>query len=123
MGSCRRLAAMRALVSALASHPIEREATAIVHAMGDLGSAWAWKTPSVAEHRDEEAAVRGEAAAALVNAFVGYERDVSMAASNALMKVDDPSTTKLVAEAKTTHPGRATALDGLSRRFARNPTR
>ncbi|MBI5533297.1 MAG: hypothetical protein HY898_11310 [Deltaproteobacteria bacterium] len=124
MGDCRRSAVATALGDMLAAHPDEPTARVIVRSLGSVGSAWAWKTPDVATHADEQAAVRATAARALVSAFSGYEGDVRTAASNALMMVDDPSTPSLIATARQgASAPLAAELDRLAERFARNPTR
>lgn len=123
MGSCRRLVAARALAEALEDIADEPTAKRVIKALGDVGNAWAWRTPAV-KHRDEEAAVRRTAAEALVAAFVRYQGEARQAASNALMVVDAPITAKLIDEAKQSADQELrVALDGLAARFARNPTR
>ncbi|GAC1351406.1 MAG: hypothetical protein NVSMB1_04140 [Polyangiales bacterium] len=122
MGSCRRTSVAHALEKALAAHPAAPEAVTIVHSLGDIGSSWAWKTPSI-DHKEEEASIRAVAASALISAFVSYEGEVRTAASNALMIVDDASTPSLIAAAKTKNPQLAPELETLARRFAANPVR
>ncbi len=124
MGACRRESIARELARVLDTHPSEEIARVAVKALGDVGSAWAWKTPSVATHASEEAASRALSAEAIVRAFVAYPGELRQACSNALMIVDAPSTPSAIAAAKT---GAASdtiaALDALAARFARNPTR
>ncbi len=123
MGGCRRAACAEALAAAIGAHPGDDVAKAIVRALGDAGSARAWKTPIVAKS-GEEAKTRAEAAEALVGAFVAYDGQVRRTASNALMVVDHPSTPALIqAKKKGASPEVAAALDELAKRFARNPTR
>ena len=124
LGSCRRLSVAKELARVLKPHPANDIAKAAVKSLGDIGSAWAWKTPAVAQHSAEESAIRAEAARALVQAFVAYDAEVRQAASNALMVVDDSSTPALIDAAKVdASPETTAALDALAARFARNPTR
>lgn len=124
MGHGRRTVVAQELARLLGSRPSEEIARAAIGSLGDVGSAWAWKTPSVAEHDDEQSAVRAEAARALVSAFVAYRGELRQACSNALMMVDDASTPSLIAAAKTgASEETVRELDALAARFARNPTR
>lgn len=123
MGSCRR----SVVASELAAHALEpgevRERIAVLRALGEVGNAWAWKTPGVTA-RTEEAEVRATAARALVRAFTTESGEVRQAASDALMVVDAPQTPALLAEARSAASGeQLAALDGLARRFEKNPTR
>jgi hypothetical protein len=123
MGSCRRLPVAQALAAELASHPAETTALSVVKSLGDVGNAWAWKTPGVTA-RAEEPAVRETAARALVAAFTSYADPVRQAASNALMVVDAPTTPALIQRAQQ-HASTAVAeaLTTLAARYERNPTR
>lgn len=124
MGACRRESVARELARVLLTHPSDDIARVAVKSLGDVGSAWAWKTPSVATHASEEAATRALSASALVRAFVAYPGELRQACSNALMMVDDPSTPSLIAAAKAgAASDTVAALDTLAARFARNPTR
>jgi hypothetical protein len=123
MGECRRQSIALALSEAAMATPDAATAKVITHSLGDVGSAWAWKTSIVAAS-GEEAPVRAIAAKALVGVFVAHDGDVRKTASNALMVVDDPSTPALIAAAKKgASPELAAALDALAQRFAKNPTR
>lgn len=123
MGHCRRLVIAAELAEVMAHRPDPRTAEHLVRSLGDLGSAWAWQTPSLASNR-EGPAVRAVAAQALVNAFVNYDDRVRKTAIDALLVVDDPSTPRLVAAARADAPNDLLpALDELERRFARNPIR
>jgi len=124
LGHCRRLGAAQELARVLRQHPADDMAKAAAKSLGDVGSAWAWKTPDVARYASEEKAIRALAARALVDAFVAYDDEVRQAASNALMVVDDASTPALIEAAKAqASPETVAALDALAARFARNPTR
>jgi hypothetical protein len=123
MGSCRRLSVAQALASELAGHPAAGTAEYVVKSLGDVGNAWAWKTPG-ASAKGEEGAVRQTAARALVAAFISYGGPVRQAASNALLVVDDPSTPALIRTAQQgASPDVSASLATLATRFERNPTR
>lgn len=124
MGHCRRMVVAQELARVLGTGPSEEIARVAIGSLGDVGSAWAWKTPSVAAHSAEESATRAEAAKALVSAFVAYRGELRQASSNALMMVDEASTPSLIAAARAGAPEEtARALDALAARFARNPIR
>lgn len=121
MGDCRRKAGAEILAARLHAHPDEATARVLARSLGGAGNAWAWKTLPA---RGEESAVRALAARALVGAFVAYDGEVREAAAKALLVVDDPSTTSLIASARAgASPDRAAALDALAARFAANPAR
>ncbi|MBK9258839.1 MAG: HEAT repeat domain-containing protein [Polyangiaceae bacterium] len=123
MGECRRKAVAVALADVAIATPDAATAKIIAHSLGDVGSAWAWKTSIIASS-GEEAPVRAIAAKALVAVFVAHDGDARKTASNALMVVDDPSTPALIDAAKKgASRDLAAALDALAARFARNPTR
>jgi hypothetical protein len=123
IGHCRRTLVARALAELLASRPAPETARVAADALGDLGSAWAWKTPALAPS-PEQAEVRATAARALVDVVASYPDPVRAAASDALMVVDDPCTAGLLEQARrTARPELATEIDRLALRFARNPTR
>jgi HEAT repeat protein len=123
MGSCRRLSVAQALAGELASRPAEGTALSVVKSLGEVGNAWAWKTPGITA-KNAARAVRETAARALIAAFVSYGDPVRQAASNALMVVDDPSTPALIQRAQAgPSPLVSEALAGLAVRFQRNPTR
>lgn len=122
-GHCRRRAMATALSGVVARRASPAMVKAAVRALGDAGSAWAWNTRRVPVAA-EEADVRAISAAALLDAFVGFDGEVRQAASNALMVVDDPGTPARIAAAKVAaSTDTVAALDKLAARFARNPTR
>lgn len=121
MGDCRRTKIASALAAALASKPEENTAKLLIKSLGDVGSAWAWKTPVIAVS-GEEVAVRKTAAKALIDAFVSYDSDLRTHIGNAILVVDDPSTTTLIESAKQgASPSLLSALDRLSVRVANSP--
>jgi HEAT repeat protein len=123
MGECRRQSIALALSAAAIATKDAATAKVIAHSLGDVGSAWAWKTSIVAAS-GEESPVRAIAAKALLGVFVAHDDDVRKTASNALMVVDDPSTPALIEAArKGASPELTAALDTLAQRFVKNPTR
>ncbi|WP_164015667.1 hypothetical protein [Pyxidicoccus trucidator] len=123
LGECRRLVVARALADALEARPAPEEARRLARALGDAGSAWAWKTSSVSA-RSEEGAVRRVAAEALVRAYLHYTGDVRQALSNAVLRVDAPETPSLIdaVRLQVEEPRRA-ELEALAERLRRNPLR
>jgi HEAT repeat protein len=121
MGDCRHLRVTEALATRLRTTNDAATARAAARSLGRAGNAWAWKT--VAD-RSEENPIRTTSAKALLDSFVRRSGEERTAASNALMVVDAPETPALIAEAKRgASPDLAKALDALSARFARNPSR
>ena len=121
MGDCQREAIAKVLADRLSARPDEATARVIAKSLGGTGNAWAWKTMAT---RTEESATRAAAARALVSAYAHYTGEARQAASNAVMVVDAPETTALIAAAK--HGASAdtvVALDALAARFANNPSR
>lgn len=123
MGECRRLSAAKALAAAIGARPDPGAALHVVRSLGDVGSAWAWRTPIIAQS-GEEVATRAEAARALVSAFAAYDGEVRRKAATAILVVDDPSTPALIQAARRgAAPDLAAALDALAQRFANSPLR
>lgn len=120
MGECRRAKVAQALSQIIAARPDEESAKLVIRSLGNVGSAWAWKTPAVAVS-GEEAIVRATAAKALVGAFVAYEGALRHGAGDAILVVDDPSTPALITAAKKAHPALADDLDKLAQRYAKSP--
>lgn len=121
MGECRRIKAAEALSLAIGARPSGETARLVIRSLGNVGSAWAWKTPAVARS-GEESAVRSLAAKALVGAFVAYEGETRKGALMAILVVDDPSTPALIAAAKKgASPAVAAELDRLAAKFAKSP--
>ncbi len=123
MGECRRLAAAKALAALLAKHPGEDVATALVKALGELATAWAWQTPRLAALKEGDA-VRALGAAALVEAYARHGGAVREAAVKAVLLVDAPQTPALIERAKAgASAGTQEALSSLAARFAASPFR
>lgn len=124
MGTCRRLTVATALVKHADAVVDEEQAKQLAKALGEVGNSWAWKTPAIAKAQTEEGAVRQLAAEALVRLFVRFEGLARQAASNALMVVDAPNTSALIAAAsrEASEPTQQ-ALTSLEQRYSRNPTK
>jgi RNase P/RNase MRP subunit POP5 len=121
MGECRRTKVAEALAAAIGARPDDATAKLLLRSLGNVGSAWAWKTPVIAAS-GEEAAVRSAAAKALVGAFVAYEGEARSDATSAILVVDEASTPALIAAAKQkASPEARAALDALAARFAKSP--
>lgn len=121
MGNCRRTKVATALSAVLSSKPEEAVAKLLIKSLGDVGSAWAWKTPVIAVS-GEEAAVRKAAAKALMSAFVAYEGELRKDISNAILVVDDSSTATLIELAKQgASPALLSDLNQLAVRLANSP--
>lgn len=124
MGSCRRLVVAQALSALADGAKDEEHARIIAKQLGEVGNSWAWKTPAMKLAAAEEGAVRQVAAEALLRIFVRFEGLARQAASNALMVVDAPTTSSLIAASSREATGDTkTALAKLADRFERNPTR
>lgn len=124
MGECRRTTIALALSKAISEKPDEARAKAIVTSLGRVGNAWAWRTPAVRVHANEERETRQTAARALMFAFTRYTGSLRQAASNALLVVNDPSTPALVKSARANaSPELLRALEVFARRFDENPIR
>lgn len=135
IGECRTTTVAQALARRVAGADAAT-ARILARSLGRVGNAWAWRTAKVSgpAHKGDtldpsaEAAVRETAARALVTLFVAHDGEARDAASNALMVVDAPGTASLVGEAKAkarakADPALEAALDALSARLAKNPTR
>ncbi|MBS2013813.1 MAG: hypothetical protein JST00_13065 [Deltaproteobacteria bacterium] len=121
VGASRRTDAVSLLAKKADAKPDEATARAIAKALGVAGNAWAWKTFS---DRSSEAAVRESAARTLVRLYTAYAGEARAAAAKALLVVDDAHTAAFVAEArKAANADTQRALDELSAKLAKNPTR
>jgi len=122
IGECRRVVAAEALEKLVGSGD-DAEERAVIKSLGTIGSSWAWATPEVAKS-GEGTKVRAIAARALMKAFVGSNGYTREKAKRALMMVDDPSTSGLIARAKKgARAELAAALDELALAMAQNPAR
>ncbi|MBI5531258.1 MAG: hypothetical protein HY898_00985 [Deltaproteobacteria bacterium] len=121
MGNCRRTVVADRLAEAMAAASDDATARALARALGDVGSAWAWKSAGMG-HLDEEQAVRGAAARALVAALPLHGPDARLKITAAVLVVDHPSTLALIdAEKAGASPDGKAALDELARRFSNSP--
>jgi hypothetical protein len=122
MGHCRREIVAEHLADALASTQDHRNAKILARSLGDVGSAWAWETPSV-QKSGEEDATRANAAEALVRGFVAFDdAELRERFTQAILVVDWQATPSLIASARrgASQELRA-ALAELERRFADSP--
>jgi hypothetical protein len=122
IGECRRVVTAEALEKLVGAGD-ESEERAVIKSLGTIGSSWAWETPEVAKS-GEGTKVRGIAARALMKAFVGSRGETREKAKRALMVVNDPSTSQLIARAKKgARAELAAALDELALAMAQNPAK
>lgn len=123
VGECRRAVVAHALADALPKQTKPARERLMIHALSDVGNAWAWQTPTLRKST-ERAEVQRTAAAALVDEFVRVTGDMRLDAEEAIFVVDDPATPWLIQQAEgTASPAQAAALSDLARRFRHNPTR
>jgi hypothetical protein len=121
MGSCRRVAAARALEAVVAQNPSSMSAKQLARALSAMGSAWALATPNAAPAL-EAPQIRDTTARAALAMFVS-NAEARTDASNALVVIAAPDTPRWIADAKrAASPELATALDALAARLAHNPT-
>jgi hypothetical protein len=124
MGHCRRAEVARRLADELASKPRTQVALAVTRSLGDVGSAWAWRTPAVAAHVQEELTARSIAARALLDAYLAYDDEVRDLAAKAILVVAHPHTAELISTASEgASPGDLELLTSLSERYTRSPIR
>lgn len=121
MGHCRRSLAATELAAMLLAQPNEQMAKVIAHSLGDIGSAWAWKTPIV-RASGEENAVRTAAAKALVASYLRYDGEVRSTIGKAVLMVDHADTLSLIdAQKRSVRPDQQVILDELAARFKKSP--
>ncbi len=121
MGSCRRLVVAQALGAAIDVTTDVRERVELARTLGDVGNSWAWQTPGVTA-RHEEGQVRAEAATALLKAYLAWDGDAQNSAAKAVLVVDSPQTSTLIAGKLAHAQGKdAAALKSLADRVANNP--
>lgn len=126
LGVARRTAAVKLLAAELAALPKADEAKALAKALGDAGSAWAWRALKRTGQgvASEEGAARKAAARALVQAYAPYGGEARKVIQQAVLVVDLDETPQLVAEAKKGAAKDAqAALDELAAKFAATPLR
>ena len=123
LGHCRRQTAATFLARQLAGRPSEAEVLVLARALGNVGSAWAWRTPVIAAS-GQESVVRRTAVQALVKAYATQSSAARKTIAKAVLVVDHADTLALIrAERQTAPPASRPALDELRRRFARSPLR
>lgn len=101
MGHCRRAVVAERLATMLGGASDADTVSGLARALGDVGSAWAWKTPTVQQAAPgEEAKTRLAAAKALVDAYATAPTAARGMLMKAVLVVDHPQTGALVASAK-----------------------
>jgi hypothetical protein len=125
LGHARRPEAAALLSAELAKLPSGPRALTIVHALGDVGSAWAWRAIERAPRgADPKAAsaTRLAATEALVRAFVPYGGEIRKDIEKALLVVDDPRALGLLErEKRGADAPTIQAIDALLARLAKGP--
>jgi len=123
LGHCRRVAVAQRLAEVLGSASDEATVRLAAHALGDIGSAWAWSTPQVT-HPQEQDAVRETAARALIAAVARHRGETRGKLISAVLVVDHAATLSMIeAHKQGAGPDAKAGLDELARRFASSPFR
>lgn len=123
LGHCRREAVADFLAAQLAGADDASSIMAIARALGDIGSALAWKTSAVtnAAH-GEETAVRTTAAKALVGAYATVPEEARARVAQAVLVIDHTSTPSFIESARQSADVHGKALlDKLLARFQKSP--
>lgn len=121
MGHCRRLVIANELAAMLLAEQDAATAAIIAHSLGDVGSAWAWKTPIV-KASGEEDTVRLAAARALVASFLRHDGEARSSITKAVLMVDHANTLTLIeTQRKNVRPEQRVPLDELATRVRNNP--
>lgn len=124
MGHCRRAAIAGHLSGVLAARPQGIEGMRLMESLRDSANSWAWDTPAVQSHGDEELATRQTATQALLSAYVDYDGQLRTTALKAILVVDHPDTATYIEQAKAAvaaDADKVKALEYLTQRFANNP--
>lgn len=125
LGHARTPRSAELLAAELRKLPSGGRASTIVHALGDVGSAWAWRAierkPRGADPKQADA-TRLAATEALVRAFVPYGGHIRKDIEKALLVVDDPRAKGLLErEKRGADAATAQAIDSLLARLAKGP--
>lgn len=125
LGHARTPRSAQLLSGELGKLPSGSRALTIVHALGDVGSAWAWRAiernPRGADPK-EAGATRLAATEALVRAFVPYGGEIRKNVEKALLVVDDPRAVGLLErEKRGADAVTVAAIDALLARLAKGP--
>jgi len=120
LGSCRRVAAARALAAVASQGKTGMAAKQLLRSLSAMGSAWALATPNAAP-ASEIAAIRDTTARAAFAMFVSApDTDVRNEAATALEVIASPDAPAWIAAQKSgASPELAAALDSLAQRLAR----
>jgi hypothetical protein len=101
LGECRRTAAAQELATVLSGSANDAAATKIaLDALGQIGNAWAWKTPKVAQSGEGEI-VRRIALEALIEAYPRLDREARSLAAKALLLIGHPKTQTAIKAAQS----------------------
>ena len=124
MGSCRRAAVAAFLAEKLNQTTSMKQANILVHSLEEVGNEWAWETPAIREHAEEEDATRLVATEALLQAFLRFDGALQTRIGTALMVVAHTNTPSLIqaAMAEASKENKV-ALDGLRARFQKRQAR
>lgn len=123
LGHCRRTVAAKFLAEQLQRQPSENEVVRIARALGDVGSAWAWRTPIIARSGEAQT-VRRIAAQALVDAYPAGSVRARQMMARALLVIDHPDTPSFIDSARRrASPEGQERLGRLRDRFRRSPLR
>jgi hypothetical protein len=121
VGSCRRLTTARFLGGRFAGAR-GAEAVAIAEGLGQVASAWAWKTPEL-EKRGEGNDVRRGAFEALLGRYEAADPSLRKAIVDALWLVDLPNGPALARGASVTTPASAAVFEALAKQLEKSPLR
>lgn len=121
VGSCRRLATSRFLAARF-ERARGAEANALAEALGQVGSAWAWRTPEL-ERRGEGNDTRRAAFDALFARYEAADASLRAAIVEALWLVDLPNGPAVVRGATAKTPASAALLEELAKRLEKSPLR
>jgi hypothetical protein len=121
VGSCRRLVTARFLVSRF-GRARGADAAALAEGLGQVASAWAWKTPELTR-RGEGNDVRRVAFEALLGRYVEAEASLRSSIVDALWLVDLPNGPALARAASAKTPATAAVLEELAKKLEKSPLR
>jgi hypothetical protein len=121
MGSCRRIVTARFLASRFeGARGLDAAATA--EGLGQVASAWAWKTPEL-EKRGEGNDVRRVAFEALLGRYVAADPALRTRIVDALWLVDLPNGPALARTASANTPATAAVFEDLAMKLEKSPLR
>ncbi len=121
VGSCRRLVTARFLVTRF-DGARGAEASALAEGLGQVASAWAWKTPEL-EKRGEGNDVRRAAFEALLGRYGAADASLRTSIVDALWLVDLPNGPALARAASAKTPAAAAVFEDLAKKLEKSPLR